>query len=221
MNLLAIDTSTTVASVALCVEGQLYHAQEHAQKEHAQKLLPMVDALLHEAGASFHGLEGIAFGCGPGSFTGLRIACSVAKGLAYANRLPVYPVTSLHAIAYKARQAGASFPILSAMDARMKQVYWAYWEEEGQQHAKLYVSCMSEIDMPHPKPMVLAGYALSDYRSLLPASLHALIHTELELIPDAQTLLALVQEGHIQAVSAADAVPVYVRNHVIQGAPHG
>ena len=99
MKLLAIDTSTERASVALAV-GQEIQSREHlAQRQHAQFLLPVIDELLSEAGLTISQLDGIVFGRGPGSFTGLRIACSIVKGLAYAHDLAVYPVSSLLTIA--------------------------------------------------------------------------------------------------------------------------
>jgi len=99
MKLLAIDTSTDRASVAISLGNELYAEEQDGLRQHAQLLLPMVERLLAHAGLSFSQLDAIVFGRGPGSFTGLRIACSVAKGLAYAYDLPLYPVSSLAAIA--------------------------------------------------------------------------------------------------------------------------
>ena len=105
MNLLAIDTSTEHATVAVTAHGELFSEEQGSMRQHAQFLLPMVERMLGLAGLSLTQLDGIVFGRGPGSFTGLRIACSVAKGLAYAHDLPLYPVSSLAAIAYEAHQA--------------------------------------------------------------------------------------------------------------------
>lgn len=102
--LLAIDASTDQASVALLINGVSISEEQGSQRTHAQILLPMIDKLLTEANSSLNQLDGIVFGCGPGSFTGLRIACSMAKGLAYAHDLPLIPVSSLAAIAWTARQ---------------------------------------------------------------------------------------------------------------------
>jgi tRNA threonylcarbamoyladenosine biosynthesis protein TsaB len=99
MNLLAIDTSTDYVSVALVSSGAFYVSEKKLPRQHAQCLLPMMEALLQEAGLSLNALDGLVFGRGPGSFTGLRIACSVAKGIAYAQDIPLFPVSTLRAIA--------------------------------------------------------------------------------------------------------------------------
>lgn len=126
MNLLAIDTSTELASVALLYNGRLASREQGAQRQHAQLLLPMIEELLTSAGIELKQLDGIVFGEGPGSFTGLRIACSIAKGLAYAANLPLYPVSSLLAIASQENiQEGTA--VLSVIDARMNQLYWGYY----------------------------------------------------------------------------------------------
>src|ERR1700733_12183845 len=104
MNLLAIDTSTTRASLAINLGGEILSKEQDAQHSHARLLLPMIEQLLAEAQLTINQLDGIVYGCGPGSFTGLRIACSIAKGLAYAHDLPLFPVSSLAAIAHKALQ---------------------------------------------------------------------------------------------------------------------
>jgi len=124
MNLLAIDTSTSYASVALEFNGTMFVEEAFEIREHARVLLTMVERVLSSAGTELKNLDGIVFGEGPGSFTGLRIACSVAKGLAYAHDLPLYPVGSLLAIAFEARHMNTS--VLAMMDARMNQVYWMF-----------------------------------------------------------------------------------------------
>ena len=100
MNLLAIDTSTELASVALLHGGKLFNKEQGSQRTHAQLLLPLIDEIMKEAGLQINQLDAIIFGCGPGSFTGLRIACSVAKGLAYAHDLKLIPVHNLASIAW-------------------------------------------------------------------------------------------------------------------------
>ena len=106
MKLLAIDTSTEVASVAVLLDEAIFCTELESQKTQAQLLLPMIDKLMIDTGIQMNQLDGIIFGCGPGSFTGLRIACSIAKGLAYAHDLNLIPVSSLAAIAWSAREQG-------------------------------------------------------------------------------------------------------------------
>ena len=128
MTLLAIDTSTERATVALAVGDTVFHDEKHNVREHAQCLLPMINGLLEKAAVSLSQLDGIVFGCGPGSFTGLRITCSMAKALAYAHDLPLFPVSSLAAIANKVYHVTENLKpdthVLAMLDARMQQVYF-------------------------------------------------------------------------------------------------
>ncbi len=136
--ILALDTASGQCSVALLVDGQLVTRAVTTARDHAQLLLPMVDAVLAEAGLTLRGLQGIAFGRGPGSFTGLRIAAAVTQGLAAGADLPVLPISDLRALAEAARHAlagsgGQSAPgwLLACMDARMGELYWGLFEHNG------------------------------------------------------------------------------------------
>src|SRR6185503_4238342 len=121
MNLLAIDTATENCSAALLCGGQLLERSELAPRRHAELILPMIDSLLAEAGLSRRSLDGIAVGRGPGAFTGVRLAISVAQGMALGLDVPVVPVSSLAALALDAPDNGAA--ILACIDARMGEVY--------------------------------------------------------------------------------------------------
>lgn len=127
MRILAIETSTELCSVALLREEELFVEEELAANQHAEKLAPMIRRLLSRAGLAVRGLDAIAFGQGPGSFTGLRIACGMAQGLAFATSRPVVPVPSLVALA---EQANAN-RVLAAMDARMGETYLAAYSRMG------------------------------------------------------------------------------------------
>ncbi|MFL6647993.1 MAG: tRNA (adenosine(37)-N6)-threonylcarbamoyltransferase complex dimerization subunit type 1 TsaB [Sulfurifustaceae bacterium] len=119
MKLLAFDTATDVCTVAVWVDGAVCEREETGQR-HAERILVMIDDALADAGVALRDLNAIAFGRGPGSFTGLRISAGVAQGLAFAAGLPVVPVSSLAALAQ-----GVDAPrVLAALDARMQQVYW-------------------------------------------------------------------------------------------------
>lgn len=222
MNLLAIDTSTEQASVALLASGTLTFEEQGSQKTHAQLLLPMIDRLMSEAKITLPDLDGIIFGCGPGSFTGLRIACSIAKGLAYAHDLDLIPVSSLAAVAFAAREAlsDPSAAILSVLDARMHELYWAYYPK-GQNEASHYVNKAQEIHVPASDCVVLAGVGIDTYGSELSQALQAQVSNRLDLYPNAAAMIRLVQAHHIPAVSLANAQPIYVRNQVTQGEPRG
>lgn len=222
MNLLAIDTSTEQASVALLAFGTLSFEAQGSPKTHAQLLLPMIDRLMSEARVTLPDLDGIIFGCGPGSFTGLRIACSIAKGLAYAHDLDLIPVSSLAAIACAAREAlsDPSAAVLAVLDARMHELYWAYYPK-GENEASHYVNKAQDIHAPVSDSLVLAGVGINLYEAELSQALQAQLSYKLDLYPDAAAMIRLVQAHHIPAVSVAKAQPIYVRNQVTQGESRG
>lgn len=224
MNLLAIDTSTETASIALLAQGVLWQEEQAAQRLHAQLILPMIAALLDKAHCELSQLDGIVFGRGPGSFTGLRIACSVAKGLAYPHDLPLFPVSSLAAIAenvffQQQSQAGCKV-VLSVLDARMNQVYWACYTDANREVTE-QVSDAEDIQIADDFPLVLAGVGCSLYRPHFKANLEARIVQELAVYPHAAAMIRLVQSGKIEAVTAGQASPVYIRNQITQGEPRG
>lgn len=124
--ILALDSSTDACSVALYADGRLNARFELAAKSHTQRLLPMVDELLLSNNLKLRDLDAIAFGRGPGSFTGLRICMGIVQGLAFGAQLPVIPVSTLEAMAvgYYRANPGVSLPVLVSLDARMDEVYW-------------------------------------------------------------------------------------------------
>jgi tRNA threonylcarbamoyladenosine biosynthesis protein TsaB len=221
MNLLAIDTSTSHASVALEFEGAMFIEEAFEIREHARVLLSMVERVLSAAGTVLKNLDGIVFGEGPGSFTGLRIACSVAKGLAYAHDLPLYPVGSLRAIAAEAayqietKALPSNTRLLAMMDARMNQVYWMF-DPESSEHTAC-VSSAEEVCVPDNTPLCLAGVGYEAYLDLLPSQIHDAIVCAREIFPRADAMIRVVQTGDIPSVTADAAMPAYVRQHVTGG----
>ncbi len=215
MKLLAIDTSTEQASIAVSFGDELLHQEQGAQRTHAQLLLPMIDELLAKANISMTQLDGIIFGCGPGSFTGLRIACSVAKGLAYAHDLGLIPVSSLATIAWGAQQqtGQAASPILAVLDARMHEMYWAYYPQ-AHDSAEERVNAVTEITIPNQQPIVLAGVGIDEYWDGFPDVIKAQVSTRLTVYPNAATMIELARAKNLPAIAVADAQPVYVRNQV-------
>nr|VFK07335.1 MAG: tRNA threonylcarbamoyl adenosine modification protein YeaZ [Candidatus Kentron sp. FM] len=124
MKILAIDTATDACSVALHLDGDYREIHELAPRRHAEILLPRIRTLLSEAALSLRDLDALAFGRGPGAFTGVRIATGVIQGLAFGADLPVVPISSLHALAQGAWRERGEGNVLAAFDARMGEVYW-------------------------------------------------------------------------------------------------
>lgn len=222
MKLLAIDTSTDIASVALMIGDTLYTEDQPGLKTHAQLLLPMIDKLMTQADAHLSQLDGIIFGCGPGSFTGLRITCSVAKGLAYAHNLDLIPVSSLGAIAQVAREQMAceDAAILAVLDARMQEMYWSYFNRQCVL-AEERVTAVQDIQIANAQNLVLAGVGIDAYWEAFPAHLKQQISTKITCYPSAAAMIRLALRAGIEPVSIDKAQPVYVRNQVTQGDSRG
>ena len=130
--LLALETSSERCSVALWWEGALSERQVDLPREHNRQLLGLIEALMAEHDARFGELDAIAFGAGPGSFTGLRIACGVAQGLALGAEIGVLPVSSLAALAHAAALRHPQQRVLTAVDARMGEIYWCGYQLQAQ-----------------------------------------------------------------------------------------
>lgn len=227
MNLLALETSTDLASVALSHGDHIECLEQASVRQHAQQLLPMIQCLLEKTALTLSELDGIVFDSGPGSFTGLRIACSMAKALAYAHDLPIYGVSSLDAIAHQARlqmtALAQSTGIVAMLDARMHEVYWAYYPPESTRPAhEIVVTPASAVSVPEGCEIVLAGVGLAVYDAQWSIAFNVAIQQHYTIAPSAKALIEWVQLGGSPKMRAADALPIYVRNTVTQaGGPHG
>ena len=220
MKLLALDSATEACSVALLHEGGLIERYELLGRGHAERLLPMVDELLAEAGTGLSALDAIAFGRGPGGFTGLRIAAGITQGLAAGARLPVLPVSDLAAVASAGARLSGKKRILVCMDARMGQVYWAAFDcNAGPPRALTEEAVADPVDVipPGAEPWFGAGHGFAAYPALV-ASLGArLAGTAAELLPRASDIarIAAVDFAAGRGLPAAQALPVYLRNQVV------
>lgn len=217
MKRLAIETSTDLASIALQVDEQVVVAEQNTAQQHTKHLLPMIDRLLSEAGLKVCDLDGIAFGAGPGSFTGLRVACSLAKGLAYAHDLPIYPVGGLLSIAHacfsEPDQTGS--PCLALLDARMQQVYWAMYDRHLNEISPPRVADAVDVRVLCDKTLILAGVGLETYDMASLLAQQGCVVQQRVVYPHAHSMLALMDR--VAPLSALDALPFYVRNKVTQG----
>ncbi|HDP89812.1 MAG TPA: tRNA (adenosine(37)-N6)-threonylcarbamoyltransferase complex dimerization subunit type 1 TsaB, partial [Thioalkalivibrio sp.] len=132
MKILAIDTATDACSAALFLDGEVTSRFELAPRRHTELILPMVGSLLEEAGLAVTDLDAVAFGRGPGAFTGLRIAAGVAQGLALGADLPVIPVSTLATMAQQVMDEAGAEAVAAALDARMGEVYWGCYRRDAE-----------------------------------------------------------------------------------------
>jgi tRNA threonylcarbamoyladenosine biosynthesis protein TsaB len=225
MKLLAIDTASAQCSVALLLEDELAWRAVVTPRDHARLLLPMVDELLASAGVVLAALEGIAFGRGPGSFTGVRIAAAVTQGLAAGAGLPVLPVSSLRALAAQAArrtvEEGIALPkgqLLACMDARMGEVYWGLFGATLEEAAES-VGAPGTVRNHGASPVVAAaGRGLAAWPDIAVSLQLPAARTFADAEPHARDiarLAALDLAGGARWQDAALAQPVYLRDQVV------
>ena len=220
-NILALDTSTDACSAALLLDGRILQRFKVEPRRHTHLLLPMVEELLVEAQISLKALDAIAFGRGPGSFAGIRIATGAAQGLALAADLPVVPVSTLEAMAFAA-DASAGDYLLTALDARMDEVYWCAWQRKGQAlHLLVEEQVSAPADMQLPAAVSGNVFAALGsgwcYRERMPAALTAVINDyTTDIYPQAEAMarLAAAAVARGEVMTPDDAQPVYLRDQV-------
>lgn len=220
MKILAIETATEACSAALLIDDNITTRSEVAPRKHTSLILPMVDSLLQEAGIDVADLDAIAFGQGPGAFTGVRIAIGVVQGLAFAHDIPVIPVSSMAALAQQ--QAEAHPAIAVAIDARMQEVYWGIYQRDNagimQAVAKEVVCTPESIELPAGENWYGAGSGWQTYSEILSQRcVGKLTGYEGQVFPLATGVLSLAQPLLKSGVTSAvtEAAPVYLRNKVI------
>ncbi len=224
MKVLALETGSEWCSVAVGDGTRWVVREEHAGQTHSERILPMIDAALAEAGVRLHDLGGIAFGAGPGGFTGVRIACGVAQGLALGADIPVAPVSTLAALCEVARRTHGATRVLAALDARMGEVYVAAHRFDAGQWSEVIPPAVlppSAVMLPcapddanDPARWFAAGSAFATYPAM--GTAHAFAGIDGALRPDAQAIgtLALPVLHAGGGVAAALALPLYVRDRV-------
>lgn len=216
MRLLALETSTEYCSVALWQDGSISGCSELAGQRHSELLIAMLDKVLGEAGIKLAQLDGIAFGAGPGSFTGVRIACGVAQGLALGMDFPVVGVCTLQALA----QASGHDKVIAALDARMNEIYHAAYEKHDGEWA---VVCAPNLCLPQQAGLVAggcwfgAGSGFAAHGTALQERYAGqLIGSDAQAIPNAAAIAQLAAEQFAAGlgVDAALASPLYLRDKV-------
>ncbi|MBN6077535.1 tRNA (adenosine(37)-N6)-threonylcarbamoyltransferase complex dimerization subunit type 1 TsaB [Aggregatibacter actinomycetemcomitans] len=228
VTLLALDTAIEACSVALLRGGEKIHSEQFAQREHTKHILPMVDEILAQAGIKLHQVDALVFGRGPGSFTGVRIGAGIAQGLAFGANLPVIPVSNLAAMAQAAYVQYQAENVLTAIDARMNEVYFAYWQAKkvrsdfgtflswapiiAEQVCSL-PKVLEQVEQQIHGDAVLAGSGWAAYPQLTEANLGK--STDITL-PSALYMLDLALPKWFagEIISPLEIEPIYLRNEV-------
>jgi len=216
MRVLALETSTEYCSVALWQDGRSYELNELVGQKHSERLISMVDEVLKDAGIKIQQLDGIAFGKGPGSFTGVRIACGAAQGLAFGTDLPVAGICTLEALA----EASGKTRVIAVLDARMGEIYHAAYEKLNGFWAEACSPCLCK---PEDAPPVAgnewfgigSGFAMHGM-TLEQGYAGQLSGMDGSAVPQAAAIAAL-GAARIAAglgVDAAQALPLYLRDKV-------
>ena len=225
MNLLSLDTSTEFLSLAIQAGDTLFTHHQHVGNASSELILPQIQALLDAANMQLTDLHGIAFGAGPGAFTGVRIACGVAQGLGFGGSIPVVGVNTLLAVA----QASGADKVVICLDARMGEIYHAAFEKHENkwyeisetrvckpEAAPILAAGASKINMLE-KQWVGAGSGWAVYGEIL-SSIYVknLIKTNADITPTAEAILQLAKPIFAagEAKPASEAAPIYIRNRV-------
>ncbi|MCW8934194.1 MAG: tRNA (adenosine(37)-N6)-threonylcarbamoyltransferase complex dimerization subunit type 1 TsaB [Gammaproteobacteria bacterium] len=221
--ILAIDTATEACSAALYVDGVITEQFKIAPREHTRLILKMIETLLAQSSLKVAELDALAFGRGPGSFTGVRIATGIVQGLAFASDLPVVPVSTLAALAQQAHDNYQQTHVLSAIDARMGEIYWACYAKDENNLMRL----TSKESVSAAESVVLSaglsnswcgtGSGWASYKEQLEVILgDQLTQIYADELPRSSSIVKLAvdafQRG--EAIEASQALPVYLRNDV-------
>ena len=217
MKILALETATEACSAALNIDGEIRERFEIAPRGHSALILPMLESLLTEADIPLGQVDALAFGRGPGAFTGVRIGVGVAQGVAFGADLPVLPISTLAALA----QATDAGQVLAAIDARMDEVYWGqYRRDEGglmRLQGEECVAAPEATPVAQGEGWLGAGSGWGAYGNSLRAR-HAgqLGEVAVEALPHAAAVsrLAVAAFAAGEAVGAEQALPVYLRDKV-------
>ncbi len=220
MKILAVETATPACSAALLVDGEIHARFQMAPREHTRLILPMVEALLGESGLAVTQLDAIAFGRGPGSFTGVRIATGVAQGIAFGAELPVLAVSTLASMAQTVFNQGKALQAFTALDARMGEIFWAVYQKDPEGLAQLIeaesVTQAENIQFPAGEGVGI-GSGWGVYGDVLREKLDAQVTAiETDVWPMAATIVQLAARDYRlgRAVAPELAMPVYLRDKV-------
>ena len=220
MKILAIETSTEACSAALNIDNSCISKHKIAPRKHTELILPMIDSLLQEADIRINSLDAIAFGCGPGAFTGVRIAVGITQGLAYPHDVPVIPVSTL---AVLAQQFSKEYDyIATAIDARMKEIYWGLYKVNKcnlvENIKKEKVCSPKDISSPDNGQWLGAGTGWKIHSEEIKSKFKPkIINIKTDVYPHAKDIVQLAKPLYENGkfISADRASPIYLRNKII------
>ena len=220
MKILAIETATEGCSAALDIDNSCIHRFQVSPRRHTELILPMVDELLREANIHMQDVDAIAFGRGPGSFTGVRIAIGIIQGLAFAHDTPVIPISSLNALAQ--HYADVHTHVATAIDARMQEIYWGLFKRNDQgimQQITEEVVCSPTAISKLPEGNWFgAGTGWCTYNKELKSQFNLnLIGYFADVFPSAKDVITLAKSAYMEGniIPVEVALPVYLRNKVV------
>ena len=226
LKLLALETSTTACSAALSVNGDVLERYVIAPREHATLILPMIESLLVEADLTVQQLDAVAFGRGPGSFTGVRIGAGVVQGIAFAADLPVVPVSTLAALALGAMGETGERQVMAALDARRSEVYWGCYVLDTHGVPELLgAECVCKpaaVPLPAAGGWIGAGSGWDAYGEIMmPVAGKQILRLLPDIEPRAAAVARLGVDGFCkrQTLPPDAAVPVYLRDSVADSGP--
>ena len=222
MKLLALDTSSIACSVALQIDGVVIERHEEQAREHTRLLLPMIRSLMEESKIELNELDAIVLGNGPGSFIGMRIAASVAQGLAHGSGLNIVPVSSLAAVAAQVFGETKAAEVVVAQDAHMNEVYFGIYKRDDKGLAEIVAerlqACKAIPELSDIENCVAAGFGWPRFPALLETNHACLGRVSKVYYPSSRFLLELGNSAFRggETVAAADVVPAYLRQKVAE-----
>lgn len=228
LSILALDCATEACSVALWYRAEITGCYQLAPRESTQLLLPMVQKLLSDSGLCLQQLDALAFTCGPGSFTGIRIGIGIAQGLALGASLPVLPISTLKTLAQGAWRMEQKAYVVSAIDARMSELYWGVFQRqvEGQWQKLEAEQVITPAEAENRLAALPAGWSMAgsgwpaypqlfSRNSISTGNMECNVNATI-LLPDAQDMLPLALDDWKggRAITVEQVEPVYLRNEV-------
>ncbi|ACA86389.1 tRNA (adenosine(37)-N6)-threonylcarbamoyltransferase complex dimerization subunit type 1 TsaB [Shewanella woodyi] len=220
LTILSLDTCTESCSAALSVKGKVFSELAIVPREHSQRILPMVDSVLSQAKVQLADVDLIAYGRGPGSFTGIRICTSMTQGLALGQDIPVIGLSALQTMAQAVFDSQSAMQVITAIDARMGEIYWGQFVFDNGLvklvgAETVIAPDLVTLELNTELPIVACGTGFETYPQLLELTGSITLAKEVTF-PDAKSMLSLAKQGYTQglATSVDYLAPVYVRDTV-------